>query len=144
VRRRTGCPVMGNTCDDMRTPYERLREFLDLPAPAFLPRTYRAASGSSIRHMGLHLLDSRFTYTVPYLDVNPVLLYGSFAGQVLFAETAVTLQTLQAIAPGEAVSFAFRQPRVVRGDVPWPTRFAIRRLASGGFRVAFTGLRRIR
>ncbi|MGN6258074.1 MAG: hypothetical protein ACTHN3_10050 [Solirubrobacterales bacterium] len=134
----------GKTCDPFLTGYAQMRRFLRLPPPAYVPSTYRPDVDSSIPLMGMHLLDTHFTYTVPYVNRHPVLLYGTFDGKVEFAEASVTLQTLQEAveAPERAVSFRFRQPRRVRRGVPWPTRFSLEYLPeTGAFRAGFTGLR---
>jgi hypothetical protein len=134
----------GKTCDSFLTGYAQMRRFLRLPPPAYVPSTYRPDVDSSIPLMGMHLLDTHFTYTVPYVDRHPVLLYGTFNGKVAFAEASVTLQTLQEAveAPDHTVSYRFRQPRRVRGGVPWPTRFTLEYLPeTGAFRAGFTGLR---
>lgn len=134
----------GRTCDPFRTSYAQMRRFLRMPAPSFIPASYAPDVGSSIPLMGLHLLDRTFRYTVHNVDHYPTLLYGTFDGNVLFAEASVTLATLQdAIgAPGHVVSFRFRQPRAVQGGVPWPTRFAIKYLPSSGtFRAGFERFR---
>lgn len=136
----------GKTCDPLLTGYAQMRRFLRLPPPAYVPRTYRPDVDSSIPLMGLHLLDTRYTYTVPYVDRHPVLLYGTFNGRVAFAEASVTLKNLQRVvaAPGHAISYRFRQPQRVRGDVPWPTRFTLEYLPeTGAFRAGFAGLRRL-
>lgn len=93
--------------------------------------------------MGLHLLDRTFDYTVHNVDHHPTLIYGTFDGRVLFAEASVTLATLQDMiaAPGQVVSFPFRQPRAVQGGVPWPTRFTIKYLPGGTFRAGFERFR---
>lgn len=134
----------GKTCDALLTGYAQMRRFLRLPPPAYVPRGYRPDVGSSIPLMGMHLLDTRFPYSVPYVDRHPVLLYGTFKGKVIFAEASVTLKTLQraVAARPHVISFRFRQPRRVRGGVPWPTRFTIEYLPeTGGFRAGFARLR---
>jgi hypothetical protein len=134
----------GRSCDPLRTSYAQMRQFLGLPKPVFIPASYAPDVGSSIPLMGLHLLDRTFDYTVNNVDHHPTLIYGTFDGNVLFAEASVTLVTLQdaVAAPGHMISFRFHQPRRVQGGVPWPTRFAIHYLpASGGFRAAFARFR---
>lgn len=141
----TNCPVGENgvTCDPLRTDYAQMRRFLDLPQAAFVPPRYGPDPGSSIPEMGMHLLDATQEYTVDKVDHYPVLIYGTFGGDVYFAEASVTLKTLQdaMAARNHTLSFPFRQPRTVRGALPWPTRFVIRHLASGGFRAGFEGFR---
>jgi hypothetical protein len=134
----------GKTCDPFRTSYAQMRRFLRMPAPAFIPASYAPDVGSSIPLMGLHLLDRTFDYTVHNVDHHPTLLYGTFDGNVLFAEASVTLATLQdaIAAPGHTVSFRFRQPQTVQGGVPWPTRFVMQYIPdSGTFRAAFERFR---
>ncbi|HEY8583304.1 MAG TPA: hypothetical protein VIL49_10160 [Capillimicrobium sp.] len=140
------CPSSnGRTCDEERTPYEQMRRFMDLPSPADVPRAYFPDTGSSIPMMGLHLLDGRATYTQDAVDHTPTLIYGSFDGEILFAEASVTLQTLQdaVAAPSHELIFPYRQPRRVRGDAPWPTRFVVRyQPQSRTFAMGFTRFRR--
>ena len=133
----------GKTCDPFKTGYAKMRRFLRMPAPSFIPASYAPDVDSSIPMMGLHLLDRLFDYTVHNVDHHPTLIYGTFDGKVLFAEASVTLATLQnaIAAPGHVVSFRFRQPRTVQGGVPWPTRFTIRYLPGGTFRAGFERFR---
>jgi hypothetical protein len=135
----------GRTCDPQRTGYAQMRRFLTLPAAPFVPRGYFPDVDSSIPMMGLHLLDGAFDYTLDRVNHHPTLIYGTFDGRVLFAEASVTLFTLQdaMTAPGHAISFPYRQPERVRGNLPWPTRFAIRfEPGTGTFRVGFERFRR--
>jgi hypothetical protein len=129
----------GKTCDPFKTGYAQMRRFLRMPAPSFIPGSYAPDVGSSIPMMGLHLLDRTFDYTVHNVDHHPTLIYGTFDGRVLFAESSVTLATLQdaIAAPRHVVSFRFHQPRAVQGGVPWPTRFTIHYLPNGTFRAGF-------
>lgn len=137
-----GCVLStnGKTCDPLRTEYAQMERFLDLPARRFLPKRYGPDVDSSIPEMGLHLLDTTADYSVDAVNHNPVLLYGTFAGDVYFTEASVTLITLQDAvdAPDHTLRFPFRRPRVVRGGLPWPGEFVIRYLpASDSFRAAF-------
>jgi hypothetical protein len=145
VDKKTRCTsTNGITCDPLRTSYPQMQCFLHMPKPGFVPASYGPDTGSSIPKMGLHLLDRTFDYTVGNVDHHPTLIYGTFNGEVLFAEASVTLETLQdaIAAPGQVVSFPFRQQRTVQGGVPWPTRFAIEYLpSSGGFRAGFERFR---
>jgi hypothetical protein len=134
----------GRTCDETRTTYRQMRRFLQLPPAGLVPPAYFADTGSSIPLMGLHLLDGLFHYTVDSVDHHPTLIYGTFGGRVLFAESSVTLDTLQdAIrAPGHTLSFPFRQPHRVQDGVAWPTRFTITYdPATQGFTAGFTRFR---
>jgi hypothetical protein len=142
----TSCDTGGaNTCDPILTGERKMRRFLRLPSPRFLPTDYVLDPGSSIPAMGLHHLDQRFTYAKDYVDHHPVLLYGSFDGRLLFAEASVTLPTLHDVTRDvdRTISFPFRQPHAVRGGHRWPRRFALRMLPDGGFEASFIGLHRI-
>lgn len=139
VDRETMCPsANGRTCDEQTTGYAQMRRFMDLPPTRYLPRAYFPDVGSEIPMMGTHILDGLFDYTVDTVDHHPTLIYGTFAGDMLFAESSVTLQTLQDAmkAPRHAIAFAFRSPARVRNGRPWPTRFVVRYEPVGG---RFTG-----
>jgi hypothetical protein len=146
VDRHTMCPsANGRTCNEQTTPYAQMRRFMDLPAAPFLPVGFFPDTGSEIPMMGTHILDGEATYTVDAVDHHPTLIYGTYAGAMLFAEASVTLDTLQdaMTAPGHQVTFAYRSPARVRNGRPWPTRFVIRyEPATGGFTAAFMGFRR--
>lgn len=135
----------GRTCDATLTGPEQMRRFLKIPRARYFPSTYRPDLGSSIPFMGLHLLDQRYDYTVPYVDHHPVLIYGTFDDRVLFAEASVTLDTLQDAqrADSGVIGFRFRSPAAVANGLPWPTRFQIRFLpATETFRAEFTQFRK--
>lgn len=134
----------GITCDPMLTSYPQMRRFLRLPKSRFIPASYAPDPGSSIPLMGLHLLDRSFDYTVEGVDHYPTLIYGTFNGDVIFAEASVTLETLQdaMAAPGQEISFRYLQPQAVQDGVPWPRRFVIRYLPeSGEFTAGFERFR---
>jgi hypothetical protein len=146
VDRHTMCPTAnGRTCNELTTPYAQMRRFMDVPPARFLPVDFFPDTGSEIPMMGTHSLDGRATYTVDAVDHHPTLIYGSYDGAMLFAESSVTLDTLQDArdAPGHQVTFAYRSPARVRNGRPWPTRFVVRYLpATGGFSASFEGFRR--
>ncbi len=142
VAAEAGCVLStnGKTCDPLRTDYAQMRRFLDLPAARFVPKRYGPDVDSSIPEMGLHLLDATADYSVGAVNHTPVLLYGTFAGNVYFTEASVTLITLQDTmdAPDGVLRFPFRRPRAVRARLPWPGEFVIRYLpARDSFRVGF-------
>src|SRR6266536_2001175 len=85
----------GKTCDPFKTDWTQMQRFLDLPDAQFVPETYRTDIDSSIPAMGLHSLDLSADYTVDAVNHHPVLIYGSFDGKIVFAESSVTLDTLQ-------------------------------------------------
>jgi hypothetical protein len=135
----------GRTCDATLTSPEQMRRFLRIPRARYFPSSYRPDLGSSIPSMGLHLLDQRYRYTVPYVDHHPVLIYGTFDDRVLFAEASVTLATLEDArnADSGTVGVRFRAPAAVANGLPWPTRFQIRFLpATETFRAEFTKFRK--
>ncbi|MEO6297897.1 MAG: hypothetical protein ABIO74_12415 [Dokdonella sp.] len=132
----------GKTCDPLKTDYAQMERFLDLPDASSVPATYRPDVDSSISSMGLHLIDSTFDYTVKNVDHTPTLLYGTFAGKIVFAESSVTLQTLQYVvaAPGGSLRFPFAQPAAYASGSDWPTSFVIQYLPdTGGFKAGFSG-----
>jgi hypothetical protein len=134
----------GRTCDSQRTSFAQMRRFLTLPPPGFVPPAYFPDVGSSIPLMGLHLLDGRVRFTVDHVNHNPVLLYGTFNGRLVFAESSVTQFNLQdaITAPNHKLSYVFRQPRRFQDQMPWPTRFTIQYdPRSHGFTAAFDGFR---
>jgi hypothetical protein len=86
---------VGRFCDDLKTGYDQMRSFLTLPPQKFMPSSYFPASGSSIAHMGLHNLDKSFDFTVQNVNNNPVIIYGTFGGKIVFLEASLTLFTFQ-------------------------------------------------
>jgi hypothetical protein len=135
----------GKTCDALLTDYEQMRRFQDMPDAQYVPELYRPDVGSAIPVMGLHLLDMTMDYTVDAVNHYPVLIYGTFDGQVIFAEASVTLYTLQdvVVAPDHRLGFPFRQPAAFQKAIDWPSEFVIEYLSdTGGFRVGFTGFNR--
>ncbi|MEJ7837750.1 MAG: hypothetical protein WKF81_02985 [Thermomicrobiales bacterium] len=135
----------GKTCDALLTDYDQMRRFQDMPEAKYIPDLYRADVGSAIPMMGLHLLDMTMEYTVDAVNHYPVLIYGTFAGRVIFAEASVTLFTLQdaVAAPDHRLAFPFRQPAAFAEGIDWPTEFVIEYLTeTAGFRVGFTGFQR--
>ena len=132
----------GKTCDGLLTHHAQMQPFLNLPDPALVPDQYRPDIDSSIPAMGLHLLDMTIDYTVENVNHYPTLIYGTFDGEIVFAEASVTLYTLQdaVAAPDHRIVFPFRQPPAFGREIDWPTEFVIEHLpASGGFRVGFEG-----
>jgi hypothetical protein len=129
VDRSTQCPSSnGRTCDQQLTGFGQMRRFLDLPIAAYVPPGYFPDTGSSIPLMGFHTLDGRLRYSVDKVNHYPTLIYGTFQGRLLFAESSVTLYTLQdaVSAPSHTVTFPFRQPLRYQDNIPWPTRFTVR------------------
>ena len=86
------------------------------------------------------MLDMTVEYTVDAVNHYPVLIYGSFNGDIVFAEASVTLFTLQDAvnAPDHRLVFPFRQPAAFAREIDWPTEFVIEfQPDTGGFRVGF-------
>jgi hypothetical protein len=82
-------------------------------------------------------------YSVEEVDHHPVLLYGSFDGELLFAEASVTQYNLQDVieAPSHTMSYVYRQPRKYEQPA-WPTRFTLTYdPGTGTFTAGFTGIK---
>ncbi len=134
----------GRTCDQFKTSYAQMRRFQAMPPAEYVPSNYRPDVGSAIPMMGLHLLDADFDYTVENVNHNPTLIYGTFDGQIIFAESSVTLYTLQDViaAPDHRLSWTFSQPAAFAKEVDWPTSFVIQYdPATGTFQAGFAGFR---
>lgn len=132
----------GRTCDQFKTSYAQMRRFQDMPPARYVPANYRPDVGSAIPMMGLHLLDATFDYTVDTVNHNPTLIYGTFDGQVLFAESSVTLYTLQDVvaAPDHRLIWTFDQPAAFTHEIDWPSRFVISYdPATGTFQAGWEG-----
>ena len=130
----------GKTCDQFETSYDQMRLFQDMPLSPYVPANYRPDVGSAIPEMGLHLLDATFDYTVDNVNHTPTLIYGTFNGQVVFAEASVTLFTLQDVvaAPDHQITYAFEQPQQFANNISWPTNFQIiYNPDTGGFQAGF-------
>jgi hypothetical protein len=130
----------GKTCDGFLTDYDQMRRFQMLPDAPLVPELYRPDVGSAIPAMGMHMLDMTVDYTVDSVNHYPVLIYGSYDGELVFAESSVTLYTLQDAvnAPDHRLVFPYRQPAAFATDIDWPTEFVIEFLPeSGGFQVGF-------
>lgn len=132
----------GKTCDSFLTDYDQTRRFQDMPDMEHVPDLYRPDVGSAIPAMGMHHLDMTADYTVDSVNHTPVLIYGSFDGEIVFAEASVTLYTLQdaKAAPDHRISFPFHQPTSFDTAIDWPTEFVIEYLPdTEGFRAGFAG-----
>jgi hypothetical protein len=133
----------GKTCDPQKTSYAQMRRFLLAPPPADVPLGYFPDVGSSIPEMGLHLLDGYVHYSITEVNNHPVLIYGTYDGQIVFAEASVTQYNLQDAmqAPSHTVSYVYRQPRTYQHR-SWPTRFTITyHPRTRGFTAAFSDIR---
>jgi hypothetical protein len=132
----------GKTCDAFLTDYDQTKRFQNMPEAAQVPDLYRPDVGSAIPAMGMHHLDMTADYTVDSVNHTPVLIYGSFDAEIVFAEASVTLYTLQdaKAAPDHRISFPFHQPASFDTAIDWPTEFVLEYLPdTGGFRVGFAG-----
>ena len=133
---------MGKTCDSQATGYPQMRRFLDLPRPPFVPSEYFPDTGSSIEAMGLHNLDGSFEYTVENVNHNPVIIYGTFNGKLVFLEASLTLfGFLDALdlPPGQKLTWPILQPEIYAFDV-WPTAMSLQYdQDSGNFIFALEG-----
>jgi hypothetical protein len=132
----------GRTCDPQKTSYAQMRRFLAAPPSTDVPPGYFPGVESSIPDMGLHSLDGRVHYSVEEVNHHPVLLYGSFDGELLFVEASVTQYNLQDVmeAPSHTLSYVYRQPQ--RYEQPsWPTRFTMTYNPAGTFTAGFTRIK---
>ncbi|MDC8759155.1 hypothetical protein [Janthinobacterium fluminis] len=125
VEREMHCISSGNTCDSQQTRYVQMRRFLDLPPPCFFPAAdYFPDTGSSIAQMGLHSLDGSFDYSKRNVDANPVIIYGSFDGELAFLEASLTLHAFsraaKLAAAGGKSAWPIRQPAAY-AHAWWPT-----------------------
>ena len=92
--------------------------------------------------MGLHYLDSAIDYTVDYVNNNPTMLYGSYDGEIVFAEASVTIFNLADVkaAPDQTLSWSYPQPTKFSSDAGWPTAFTLTYLPeTDHFEAVFTG-----
>jgi hypothetical protein len=131
VKHRMDCVTTGKTCDAMKTGYDQMRNFLSLPPDPFVPTKYFPDNDSSIAAMGMHNLDGSFMYTVPNVNHNAVIIYGSFDGELAFLEVSVTLYAFQdAVAlakQGKKKSWPILQPK--NYAYPWwPTQASLQYL----------------
>ncbi|HEY7906077.1 MAG TPA: hypothetical protein VIC53_04045 [Wenzhouxiangella sp.] len=118
VQRDMQCVTVGKTCDGRETGYPQMRRFLNLPPSSYFPANYFPDAGSSIAQMGLHNLDGDFQYSIEHVNHSPVIIYGSFDGQIVFLEASVTLFAFQ-----DAMLAAERNEEL-RWEVPQPTHYA--------------------
>ena len=128
VEHRMDCVTSGKTCDAMKTGYDQMRNFLSLPPDPFVPTKYFPDNDSSIAAMGMHNLDGSFKYTVPNVNHNAVIIYGSFDGELAFLEVSLTLYAFQdAVAlarQGKKKSWRILQPRQY-AYAWWPTEASL-------------------
>jgi hypothetical protein len=119
------CFTSEKTCDHMQTGYVQARRFLTLPPQNFVPNSYFPDSESSIANMGLHNLDGRFNYTIQNVNDNPVIIYGTFDGEIVFLEASLTLYAFQnAISSDAPISWQISQPQVYSYEW-WPNSMTL-------------------
>src|SRR3989338_689249 len=128
VDSRMNCVTSGKTCDAQKTDYAQMRRFLELPATEFMPASAFPDTGSSIAAMGLHSLDGTFDFTVESVNHNPVIIYGSFAGEIAFLEASMTLyafsDAMEAAASDKKSNWPIAQP--AEYAYPWwPTTLSL-------------------
>lgn len=122
------CVTSDKTCDAQKTDYAQMRRFLQLPPAQFMPAKAFADTGSSITAMGLHSLDGTFDFSVASVNHNPVIIYGSFAGEIAFLEASITLyafsDAMEAAASGQKRTWPIAQPAAY--TYPWwPTTLSL-------------------
>jgi hypothetical protein len=121
VEKRMECMTVGKTCDSQKTGYSQMRHFLDLPPDRLIPEKYFPDNDSSIAAMGLHNLDGSFDYTVDNVNHNPVIIYGTFDGELAFLEVSMTLygfqDAIKAAQKGQKLTWNILQPKAYA--YPW-------------------------
>lgn len=118
------CVTTGKTCDPQKTGYEDMRRFLKLPVDKFVPADTFTDVDSSITAMGLHNLDGKFDFTVESVNHNPVLIYGTFNGEIAFFEASITLYAFIDAANGKQRTWNIRQPEHYAYEW-WPTTISL-------------------
>lgn len=143
VEKHMECVTVGKTCDSMKTGYAQMRPFLDLPPDRFIPEKYFPDNDSSIAAMGMHNLDGSFNYTVDNVNHNPVIIYGTFNGELAFLEVSMTLygfqDAMRAAQKGQKLTWEILQPKVYAYPW-WATKVNLEYLpASRTFAFEFSG-----
>lgn len=128
VDKRMDCVTSGKTCDPQKTGYAQMRRFLKLPPDRFIPASEFPDTDSSITAMGLHSLDGGFDFTVDSVNHNPVIIYGSFDGEIAFLEASMTLyaftDAIEKSATGQKSSWKINQPKAYAYHW-WPTSMSL-------------------
>jgi hypothetical protein len=137
------CMTSGKTCDAQKTGYHQMRHFLDLPPDRFIPEKYFPDNDSSITEMGMHTLDGSFKYTVDNVNHNPVIIYGTFDGELAFLEVSMTLygfqDAMKAARKGQKLTWDILQPKAYAFPW-WATKVTLEYLpASKSFAFEFDG-----
>jgi hypothetical protein len=122
------CVTVDKTCDPQKTGYENMLRFLKLPAEKFVPKNTFTDTGSSIVAMGLHNLDGKFEFTVDSVNHNPVLIYGTFDGEIAFYEASITLygfiDAAELAKQGKKSTWEIKQPEYYAYEW-WPTTISL-------------------
>lgn len=123
VTQKIGCSSAGKTCDFTNSTTDAVVRFFDMPSACFLPYGYFPDVDSSIPEMGLHMLDSQFSFRVDNVNHNPVILYGTFDDRIVFLEVSLTLyafeDAVKASNEGGRLSWPIRQPEKYQYEW-WP------------------------
>ncbi len=76
--------------------------------------------------MGLHHLDKLMDYSIENVNNSPVILYGSFEGEVLFLEMSLTAYAFQNVITSGTFEFLGFRQRLTNsnftGKQSWPIR----------------------
>lgn len=122
------CVTTGKTCDPQKTGYQDMRRFLKLPADKFVPKNTFTDTDSSIVAMGLHNLDGKFKFTIDSVNHNPVLIYGTFDGEIAFFEASITLygfiDAAKLAEKGKKSTWEIKQPEHYAYEW-WPTTISV-------------------
>lgn len=143
VEKHMECMTVGKTCDSLKTGYSQMRHFLDLPPDRFIPEKYFPDNDSSIAAMGMHNLDGSFAYTVENVNHNPVIIYGTFDGELAFLEVSMTLygfqDAIKAARKNQKLTWDILQPKAYAYPW-WATKVTLEYLpASKTFAFEFAG-----
>jgi hypothetical protein len=143
VEKRMECMTVGKTCDSQKTGYAQMQHFMDLPPDRFIPEKYFPDVDSSIAAMGMHNLDGSFDYTVDNVNHNPVIIYGTFDGELAFLEVSMTLygfqDAIKAGRKGQKMTWNILQPKAYAYPW-WATKVSLEYLpASKSFAFEFNG-----
>lgn len=112
------------------------------PDARYIPAGYILPPGPPVPAMGNHMVDtSDPTYAPGGPAFTEVFIWGSYDGEVIFAEPMMTKAFLEAMQPGDVHQETLAQPEAWAESGLHPTTYAIHRDATTGeYRVELGGL----
>lgn len=102
--------------------------FMQAPPPDYTPQTHYPDLLAMVPRMGTHLEDKNLPFTKAngLFHRQPALIYGSYAGRLVFWELMVSLDALRiARDSGTPHTGEFTHPRLFDRAGYWPTRWTI-------------------